>query len=285
MRIVIVSGLSGSGKSIALHTLEDAGFNCVDNLPAGLLSDFVDSMRNNRPAAYESIAVSVDARCDIQEITRFENILSEVRGMGVEVGVLFLSTSTEVLLTRFNETRRKHPLSHKGLPLMEAIEQERAILANISNHADWAIDTSDLNVHDLRHLISQRLLQGNRDSMAILIQSFGFKHGLPADTDFMFDVRCLPNPHWEKELRPFTGNDQPVIDYLENFEEIAEMINMILDYLRQWIPCFEREGRSYMTISIGCTGGQHRSVFIVNKLFQALSRERQGVALRHRECG
>jgi UPF0042 nucleotide-binding protein len=284
MRIIIVSGLSGSGKSIALHTLEDAGFKCVDNLPAGLLSDFVVSMRDNHPAAYDTVAVSVDARCDVQEIMHFKNILAEVRAMDIDVGVLFLTTSTEVLLTRFNETRRKHPLSHQGLPLMEAIEHERTILDNISKHADWAIDTSDFNVHDLRHVINQRVLKGNRGSMAILIQSFGFKHGLPADTDFMFDVRCLPNPHWEPELRPMTGNDQPIIDYLDSFDEVSEMTGNILDYLQRWIPCFEREGRSYMTVSIGCTGGQHRSVYIVNKLYQVLSQQHTSVALRHREC-
>ena len=285
MKLMIVSGLSGSGKTIALHTLEDAGYYCVDNLPAGLLGDFVTSMKNNKPTVYELIAVAVDARCDIDDMAHFDNILAEIRGMDVTVEVLFLTTKVETLLTRFNETRRKHPLSHKGLPLVEAIHMERTILKSVISNADWTIDTSDLNVHELRRLINQRLLPKQGDSMAILVQSFGFKHGLPADTDFMFDVRCLPNPHWESRLKSLTGRDQAVIDYLESFEQVHEMTQSILEFLHRWIPCFEQEGRSYMTVSIGCTGGQHRSVYLSETIVAALKDSRGNVSLRHRECG
>ena len=283
MKLVIVSGLSGSGKTIALHTLEDAGYFCVDNLPVGLLSDFVHSMKNNKPALYDLISVAVDARCNIQDMAHFENIITEIKALDIEVEILFLTSKVEKLLTRFNETRRKHPLSRKGLPLVEAIHLERSVLKSISSNADLTIDTSDINVHELRSIINNRILQGDSETMAILIQSFGFKHGLPADTDFMFDVRCLPNPHWEGHLRPYSGKDAPVIEYLESFPAVANMEKSILDFMQQWIPCFEKEGRSYMTISIGCTGGQHRSVYLAQKITSALKKTRSNVSLRHRE--
>ncbi len=284
MKLVIVSGLSGSGKTIALHTLEDAGFFCVDNLPVGLLSDFVTSMKNNKPALYDLIAVAVDARCNVQDMSHFPNILHDIRADGVAVEVLFLTSKIEKLLTRFNETRRKHPLTRKGLPLVEAIHMERSILKSISSNADLCIDTSELNVHELRHIINKRILNDNSGNMAILIQSFGFKHGLPADTDFMFDARCLPNPHWEGHLRPYTGKDAPVIEYLESFPAVTKMKQAILDFMTQWIPCFEKEGRSYMTVSIGCTGGQHRSVYLAQLITAELQKTRSNVSLRHRDC-
>ncbi|MBT3205147.1 MAG: RNase adapter RapZ [Gammaproteobacteria bacterium] len=284
MKLVIVSGLSGSGKTIALHTLEDAGYFCVDNLPVCLLSDFVHSMKKNKPALYDLISVAIDARCNIQDIAHFESIITEIKGLDVEVEILFLTSKVEKLLTRFNETRRRHPLSRKGLPLVEAIHLERSVLKNISSNADLTIDTSDLNVHELRNIINNRILQEDSETMAILVQSFGFKHGLPADTDFMFDVRCLPNPHWEGHLRPFSGKDTPVIEYLESFPAVANMEKSILDFMQQWIPCFEKEGRSYMTLSIGCTGGQHRSVYLAQKISAELKKTRSNVSLRHREC-
>lgn len=284
MKLVIVSGLSGSGKTIALHTLEDAGYYCVDNLPVSLLKDFIITMKNNKPAIYDLLAVAVDARCNVQNMEHSEKIISEIKTMNVDVEILFLTSKVDKLLTRFNETRRKHPLTRKGLPLVEAIHMERSILKSISSNADLTIDTSELNVHDLRHIINNRILHENSETMAILIQSFGFKHGLPADTDFMFDVRCLPNPHWEGHLRPYTGKDAPVIEYLEGFAEVAEMEKSILDFMNHWIPCFEKEGRSYMTVSIGCTGGQHRSVYLSRKIASELQKSRKNISLRHREC-
>ncbi len=284
MKLVIVSGLSGSGKTIALHTLEDGGYFCVDNLPTGLLSIFTSSMKNNKPTPYDLIAVSVDARCDIDDMGHFDHIIDEIRAMEVEVEIIFLTTRAEKLLTRFSETRRKHPLSHRGLALNEAIIAERNILKNISSRADHTIDTSNLNVHELRDIINKRLIHSSDDSMAILIQSFGFKHGLPADTDFMFDVRCLPNPHWESSLRTYTGKDQPVIDYLESFAEVQDMKRSIIEFVQRWIPCFESDGRSYMTVSIGCTGGQHRSVYLAQKITSELKKMHDNVSIRHREC-
>ncbi len=284
MKLIIVSGLSGSGKTIALHTLEDAGYYCVDNLPVGLLVDFVSTMQNNRPSSlYDLIAVSVDARCDINDMAHFDSILTEIKALDIQLDLLFLTARVDKLLTRFNETRRRHPLSRKGLPLVEAIHLERSILKNISTDADLKIDTTDLNTHELRNTITERLLDGNKQSMALLIQSFGFKNGQPADTDFMFDVRCLPNPHWEGNLRPLTGKDQAVIDYLDSFDEVSSMQQSIIEFLQHWIPCFEKEGRSYMTISIGCTGGQHRSVYLVEKITQILKKTHSNISLLHRE--
>ncbi|MDJ0881746.1 MAG: RNase adapter RapZ [Gammaproteobacteria bacterium] len=284
MKLVIVSGLSGSGKTIALHTLEDAGYFCVDNLPVGLLTDFVATMINSKPRLYDLIAVAVDARSGIDDMNQFANILREIKAMQIDTEVLFLTAKVEKLLTRFNETRRKHPLSRKGLPLVEAIDVERSILKNIASNADLSIDTTELNVHELRHVITNRLNHHNDETMAILIQSFGFKYGLPADTDFMFDVRCLPNPHWESKLRSLTGKDQAVIEYLAGFSEVKDMQNSILQFMDNWIPCFEKEGRSYMTVSIGCTGGQHRSVYLTEKICDQLKEHRENVSVRHREC-
>ncbi len=282
LQLVIVSGLSGSGKTIALHTLEDAGYFCVDNLPTGMLSLFVSNMQNSTPK-HERIAVSIDARCDIDDLGHFENIYQELCSMDIDIEVIFLTTKLEPLLTRFSETRRKHPLSRKGQTLNEAIHSERLVLQSISSKADLTIDTSDLNVHELKHIIKSRLIHDKQAGMVILVQSFGFKHGLPADTDFMFDVRCLPNPHWKPELRPLTGLDQPVIDYLEQFDDVQHMKQSILGFMQKWIPCFEKEGRSYMTVSIGCTGGQHRSVYLTQQITSELKQTYSNVSVRHRE--
>jgi len=283
MKLVIVSGLSGSGKTIALHTLEDAGYFCVDNLPVGMLPDFITNMQNSKPSFYDLIAVAVDARSGVDDMRQFERIMAQVKSKGVEIVVLYLNTDMNKLLTRFNETRRKHPLTRKSLPLVEAIELERNLLKQIYSSASLIIDTSNLNVHQLREIIKNQLVHENQEGMAILIQSFGFKHGLPTDTDFMFDVRCLPNPHWEDKIRSFTGKHQAVIDYLSGFDEVHQMLDSIHDFMQRWIPSFEKENRSYMTISIGCTGGQHRSVYLSDKLLEKLRLDRLNVSVRHRE--
>ena len=283
MKLVIVSGLSGSGKTVALHTLEDAGYFCVDNLPIGLLPNFIDTMHDSKPALYDQIAVAIDARSGAGDIDRFDNIFEQVKKQASSVEILFLTSDIKKLIARFSETRRKHPLSRRGLPLVEAINLEQDLLKNIYSKADLIIDTSAFNVHQLRQIIVKRLLPAKASELAILVQSFGFKHGLPTDTDFVFDVRCLPNPHWESHLKDFSGRDQPVIDYLEGFSVVTDMFHSINDFLQTWIPCFEKENRSYMTISIGCTGGQHRSVFLADKIAHALEKSRYNTSVRHRE--
>lgn len=283
MRLVIVSGLSGSGKTVALHTLEDSGAYCVDNLPLGLLSSFVDRMLEAKPRIYEDVTVAIDARSGAEELARFPDILDEVRSKGVDVMVVFLSAEVETLLRRFSETRRKHPLSRRGLPLVEAIHAERTLLGPVLSSADLVVDTTRLNVHQLRATMTERIEGAKADQMALLFQSFGYKHGLPTDTDFVFDVRCLPNPHWEDQLRPQTGLDTPVVTFLEQHQSVERMFEQIRDFLRDWIPMFEAENRAYMTVSIGCTGGQHRSVYLVERLAKTFRLERDGVSVRHRE--
>lgn len=283
MKLVIVSGLSGSGKTVALHTLEDAGYFCVDNLPVGLLSEFIDTMVESKPGLYDLTAVAIDARSGVDDMDHFEDIIGQLKSLEFTTEILFLTSNNSQLLSRFSETRRKHPLSRHDLPLADAISLERDLLKNIYANADLIIDTSTLKVHQLRQAIVDRLLPGSGAELAILIQSFGFKHGLPADTDFIFDVRCLPNPHWEEQLKPLTGRDESVIAYLEGIEEVKAMSHSIGGFLKTWLPCIKKENRSYLTISIGCTGGQHRSVYLAEKIAGELTRQTYNTSVRHRD--
>ena len=283
MKLIIVSGLSGSGKTIALHTLEDAGYFCVDNLPITLLPSFIDTMLEAKPATYDFVAVAIDARSGVDDINYFDKIIKQAREQTDFLEILFLTSDIKKLITRFSETRRKHPLSRQGIPLIEAIKLEQSLLRNIYSKADLVIDTSKFNVHQLRQMIIKRLIPNNSSELAIMVQSFGFKHGLPTDTDFVFDVRCLPNPHWESHLKDLNGRDAPIIEYLESFPEVISMFDSIFSFLTTWIPCFEKENRSYMTISLGCTGGQHRSVFLADKLALSLKNKKYNSTVRHRE--
>ena len=283
MKLVIVSGLSGSGKTVALHTLEDSGFYCIDNLPLGMLVELVNNMTSTRPQPYDQVAIAVDARSGVDSSDRFDEIMGEIGKHDLELKVLFLTCDTSRLLKRFSETRRKHPLSRTGLPLADAIQQEKKLLEEIHANADLSIDSSSMNVHELRQMIIDRLTTQSGSEMGILIQSFGFKNGVPADTDFVFDVRCLPNPHWEKSLKPLSGRDRAVIKYLESYSDVDEMFESIYQFLATWIPRFEKENRSYMAISIGCTGGKHRSVYLAERLTAAFLKQRDNMSLRHRD--
>ncbi len=283
MKLVIVSGQSGSGKTVALRTLEDAGYFCVDNLPLELLAEFINTTIRATPALYDQVAVAIDARSGVDDADHLDDVISQIKTLNITTEILYLTSDTKKLVSRFSETRRKHPLSRQGLPLVEAIHLEQSLLKNVLASADLIIDTTSLNVHQLRRTIIQRLLPDTGAELAILVQSFGFKHGLPNDTDFVFDVRCLPNPHWENVLKELTGRDDAVIKYLEGFTEVGDMCNSIIDFLKTWIPCFEQENRSYMTISIGCTGGQHRSVYLVEKVASALQSSRYNASVHHRD--
>ncbi len=284
MKLLIVSGLSGSGKSVALHALEDEGYYCIDNLHLGLLQPFVDQVLMARMPLFDKAAVGIDARSGLDELEQFGALLGEIRARGIAVEVLFLQAEVDTLIKRFSETRRKHPLTRRGLPLIEAIHLERSLLASIADQADLVIDTTHTNVHQLRALVTERMGTKEIPRMSILVQSFGFKHGVPSDSDFVFDARCLPNPHWEPSLRSLTGQDPEVVAYLQNHPMVEEMYEMIAQFLRTWIPRFEVENRSYLTISIGCTGGQHRSVYLAERLAEELrSRYGQYISLRHRE--
>lgn len=283
MRIIVVSGLSGSGKSIALQTLEDLNYYCVDNLPINLLSPFAQNILARENALFQTTAVGIDARNFPDELQRFPVILSELRGNNLSIEILFLQADDEVLLKRYSETRRRHPLTVEGVPLLDAIRQERHLLESIAAHADLIIDTSHTNVHELRELVRTRLHDTPQGTLSILFESFGFKNGIPADADYIFDVRCLPNPHWEPQLRSLTGRDEKVVEFLDSQPAVKEMIADLIQFLERWIPCFEGHTRSYLTVAVGCTGGQHRSVFIAEALARHFQSIRRNIMIRHRE--
>lgn len=284
MRMIIVSGLSGSGKSIALETLEDLGYYCVDNLPLSLLQPFAQELlsRESRQEL-QNTAVGIDARNFSDEIERFSDILSQLYALGLEVEVVFLQADDDILFKRFSETRRKHPLTRAGVPLAEAVQHERQLLASIAVHATLVIDTGHLTIYDLRAIVRQRIHRVSYDAISILFESFGFKNGVPADADFVFDVRCLPNPHWEPTLRSLTGLDAAVAEFLQQHESVQCMFTDIRRFMESWIGNFEASERSYITIAIGCTGGQHRSVYLAAQLATHFASVRRDVTVRHRE--
>jgi len=282
VRLVIVSGLSGSGKSVALHTLEDLGYYCIDNLPAGLLSVLAQEL-SLAATPVENAAVGIDARNLPQALQQFSQVLDQLKQVGISSEILFLTCETETLIKRFSETRRRHPLSNSGAALAEAVEQERALLEPIAQRADLFIDTSQTNIHQLRDLVLSRVARENRNRLSLLFESFGYKHGIPRDADFVFDARCLPNPHWQPELRPLSGHDKVVVQYLESEPQVAAMHEQLRGFLEQWIPAFEACNRSYLTIAIGCTGGQHRSVYLIERLAHHFQSHYPNVVTRHRE--
>ncbi|MGB5277358.1 MAG: RNase adapter RapZ [Gammaproteobacteria bacterium] len=283
MKLVIISGLSGSGKTVALHTLEDEDFYCIDNLPLGLLPDFVKRVINRTIQPYDAIAVGIDARSEPHDLRKFPEIIALLRELHIDIKIIYLQAELTTLIKRFSDTRRRHPLTREGLPLAEAIEMERGLLSDIAVESDLYIDTTYRNVHQLRSLIKERVVERENSSLSVLFQSFGFKHGTPTDSDYVFDVRCLPNPYWVTQLRPLTGRDIEVIEFLQKSEEVNQMLDHILGFLREWIPKFEQQNRCYLTISIGCTGGQHRSVYIAERLCEDLADKIENVSIRHRE--
>ncbi|AMN46121.1 glmZ(sRNA)-inactivating NTPase [Steroidobacter denitrificans] len=285
MRLVIVSGLSGSGKSVALHMLEDLDYYCIDNIPAGLLPMFISHTVRSQESTYSCTAVGVDARNRPAEIASVPKLIEELKHSGLNCEVLFLRADQDALLKRYSETRRRHPLSRSGLGLADALEQERVLLEPIADAADLIIDTTRTSVHDLRELIRQRVAGRIEGRMSILFVSFAFRHGVPADADFVFDVRSLPNPYWEPGLAPLTGRDSAVVEYLEHHPIVARMFADVVGFLEHWIPELIRTNRSYLTIAIGCTGGQHRSVYLVERLARHFSSRYAHVNARHQVLG
>lgn len=275
MQLIIVTGLSGSGKSVVLKALEDTGYYCIDNLPATLLPEIYENLN----AAQERVAISTDTRSAALEALP-ENI-EKLKAQGVTVQVLFLESTTQALVKRFSETRRRHPLSNEDITLAESIEYERQLLSPLAELGPH-IDTSDLSANTLRAWVKD-FVASNNNSITLLFTSFGFKHGIPLDADFVFDVRCLPNPHYDPLLRPMTGRDQPVKKFLEQQPLVIEMYQDIESFITRWLPSFIQENRSYLTIAIGCTGGQHRSVHLVEELGKHFTSQKQQVLIRHRE--
>jgi len=283
-RLTIVTGLSGSGKSVALHSLEDEGFYCIDNLPAALLPPVIDRLLESGQKIYEQLAIGIDMRSERDSADDLLALVKTLRARtDLHLEVLFLDTDRSTLVTRFSETRRKHPLSSRDLTLIAAIDEEVRLLEPVKGQAELVVDTTQLNLHELRDIIRTYLLGRSSTNLSLIFQSFGFKHGTPASTDFTFDVRCLPNPHWEPELRPFNGREAPIVAFLEEQPDVSDMLTDITGFLERWLPLFEAENRAYLTVSIGCTGGRHRSVFLVERLAAHFGTLRDNVSLRHRE--
>ena len=276
MQLVLISGLSGSGKSIALHVLEDAGYYCVDNLPATLLPPLVRQLREE---GYERVAVAIDVRAGTS-IAALPQQLRDLQALGVPTRFVFLEARDETLIARFSETRRGHPLSNAETTLAEAIVRERGMLENIAGLGN-RIDTSSLNPNALRAWILDFVQPAASQGLTLLFESFGYKHGIPLDADLVFDVRCLPNPHYDPQLRPLTGRDPEVARFLETQAEVRKMAEDIRRFLAEWLPSYVRDNRSYLTVAIGCTGGQHRSVYLAEWLAGQF-RDRARVLVRHR---
>ncbi|MHB1951633.1 MAG: RNase adapter RapZ [Acidiferrobacteraceae bacterium] len=282
MNLFVVSGLSGSGKSIVLQALEDLGFYCIDNLPAGLLPHFAKELLSMEGEPLRNAAVGIDAR------NRFflgstPASLEALRQLDVRYKIIFLEADEPVLVKRFKETRRKHPLTDRDTPLLEGIRLEKQLLEPLSFHADRRIDTTHTTPHALRQIVRDFAQGAETAGMTLLFESFGFKHGTPLDADYVFDVRCLPNPYWQQELRRFTGLEPPVRAFLERHEQVRVMFERLCTFLTEWLPGFEREQRSYMTIAIGCTGGQHRSVYLADRLAAHFAQIGFKTQIRHRE--
>lgn len=283
MRLIIVSGLSGAGKSVALRMLEDLGYYCIDNLPLGLLHDVSATTLQQQGLDFERLAVGVDARARPAEIASFPRRIEALRADGIDIEVLFLHADSDTILRRYSETRRKHPLTDADTSLIDAVAADRRLLEPIADHADISIETSHTNIHQLRDIVRNRIEARQTGELSILLQSFGFKHGVPQAVDFVFDVRCLPNPHWIAELRDLTGLDAAVTEHLAAQPATGEMLADIHGFMRRWLPRFAREDRAYVTIAIGCTGGRHRSVYLVEALARRLRETYIQTLVRHNE--
>jgi UPF0042 nucleotide-binding protein len=285
MRLVIVSGLSGTGKTVALKLYEDLGYYCIDNIPLDLVQPLIAHAVSHPEPRYNQFAIGVDARASPMEIKSFPEVLKALRAQGVHVHVLFLTADDQVILSRYNETRRKHPLSGAEVSLVEAIRFERKLLEPIAALADDLLNTSAMNLHDLRNAIHARQPEAGSGRLAVLFLSFGYKNSLPDGADFVFDVRNLPNPHWVPELRPLNGRDEAVAKYLESHAETGALLDDIRSFLAHWLPAFQQQDRSYVTVAIGCTGGQHRSVYMVEQLAASFQGRFGQVTAKHRELG
>lgn len=279
MKLIFVSGRSGSGKSSALHALEDCGFYCIDNLPEPLLLHLLDTISSS--SDFESTAISVDIRNFDGTHEQLNKTFEALREKNIEYQVVFLDSDEDIIVKRYNASRRKHPLSSDSCSLREAIQLERKILGPLLNNADLVVDTSTMSVHELRSLMRNRVATHKASDVSLLIQSFGFKYGVPSDSDLLFDVRCLPNPYWEPTLRNFTGRDPEVAAFLSAQTSTKDMLSDITHFIETWTPHYQKSGRAYITISIGCTGGCHRSVFIAEQLKQHFSTKYSEVHLKH----
>jgi len=282
IHLIVLTGLSGGGKTVALRALEDLEFYCVDNLPSALLPELVNAVIQGNGGMHRRIAVGVDVRNRGTDFVHMPKVLSDLAAAGVQVQLVFLDCRDDVLIKRYSESRRRHPLAMRGVSLADAIAEERRLLRPLMAIAEKVIDSSELNVHQLRRLIATGYSRAT-EGLTLMFQSFAFRRGLPLDADFVFDARCLPNPHWQPHLRPLSGKDAPVRDFLDTEPLVGEYFADTARWLDAWLPRFEQDDRSYMTIAIGCTGGRHRSVYLVEKLAAHFRAQRDGVLTFHRE--
>lgn len=279
--VIIVSGRSGGGKSTALNALEDLGYYCIDNLPGAMLPDFGPQISAN-PDLYRKVALGIDARSRESDLQVVLDWMALLRKKGFNCKLLFITADKPVLIKRFSETRRRHPLTGSDKGLSDAIENEKELLEPLHRQADQVFDSSNTNIHQLRRQVWNFVDQPS-NGLTIVLQSFAFKLGVPQDVDFMFDARILPNPYWEDELRELTGKDEAVRLWLENDQNVLKMTQDIQDFMNTWLPAFQDTQRSYVTIGIGCTGGKHRSVYLAEKLADSLSKRNKNVLVHHRE--
>ncbi|ARR50257.1 RNase adapter RapZ [Photobacterium damselae subsp. damselae] len=277
MRLMVVSGRSGSGKSVALRVLEDLGYYCVDNLPVNLLTQFIQTIGDEQ----QDVAVSLDVRNMPSDTKALEMILNDLSNK-VDLNILFLDADNKELVKRYSETRRLHPLSRDNMSLEQAILSESKIMEVIKERADLVVDTTGKSIHDLSETVRSRVLGRESRELILVFESFGFKYGLPTDADYVFDVRFLPNPHWVPELKPQTGLDEGVKTFLASHAEVNQLIYQVRNFIETWLPMLEKNNRSYVTVAIGCTGGQHRSVYIAQQLAEYFQRSGQQIRIRHR---
>ncbi|KEZ78534.1 RNase adapter RapZ [Salinisphaera hydrothermalis] len=283
MRLIVVSGLAGAGKSVALNMLEDLGYYCIDNLPLGLLREVSADTLRRQGLDFDRLAIGVDSRARQTEIAEFSERIDALRSDDLDIEIIYLYADEDTILRRYSETRRKHPLSNDQRSLIDAVALDTELTQPIASKADISIDTSRLNIHQLRDIIRNRVEGSSSGELSILVQSFGFKYGLPPAVDFVFDVRCLPNPHWVPELRALTGQDAAVAEHLAAQPATHEMRDDIVRFLTRWLPDFAREDRTYITVAIGCTGGKHRSVYLAEQITEHLRRQYANVLVRHNE--
>jgi UPF0042 nucleotide-binding protein len=282
LQITIISGLSGSGKSTAMRALEDMGFYCIDNMPATLIPTFIELCQHST-GGLSRVAIAVDIRGK-EFLEDFQKRVQDLRGKGHDVKILFLESTNEALIRRYSETRRSHPVAkERGIALPEAVKEERGEMAFLREIADEVIDTSDLNVHQLRDIVMERLMTVPAKRMKATLLSFGYSYGLPAEADIVMDVRLLPNPFFVRELRGLTGKDSTVRDYVLKQKETTEFLHRFSEMIEYLIPLYEKEGKSYLTIAIGCTGGKHRSVVIAEHLTAMLGKQGKEITVRHRD--
>lgn len=283
MRLVVISGRSGSGKSTALHVLEDENFYCIDNLPAGMLAPLIHHLKKDDYPHFQGVAISIDARNTGRDLELFPSMFAQARAE-LDCEVIYLDASRDTLVKRFSETRRKHPLSTNQLDLVGAIDYEKELLSPMADLASLTIDTSQMNLYQLRQLILERVVQRSAESLALQFLSFGFKHGIPVDADLVFDARHLPNPYWNESLRGFNGRDPEIEEFLTAHEIVAKFLHDVEHFLQQWLPHYQ-QNRRYLTVAIGCTGGQHRSVFMCEQLKNSFIESYPNTQVKHRELG